>query len=198
MASVLIVYGTTEGQTRKIAGWMAEVVSEYGHAATMMDAAAGERVPRGRYDAVIVAASVHRLRHQPSVARFVRRNLAWLKPLPSAFFSVSLSAAGKAERQREGARRCAGAFLEETGWRPGMVRLVAGALPYTRYGFATRWIMRMIAWREGGDTDTSRDHEYTDWEQLRRDLELFVTHAVPAGPVRRETDLRPVFAGEGI
>ena len=198
MANVLIVYGTTGGQTRKIAGRMAELVSEYGHAATVMDAASNERVPRGRYDAVIVAASVHRLRHQASAARFVRRNLAWLRHLPAAFFSVSLSAAGKEPWQHEDARRRADAFLRETRWRPGMVRLVAGALLYTRYGFATRWIMKRIARRAGGDTDTSRDHEYTDWEQLHRDLDLFLTRAVPSGPVRRWTDLRPIFAGEEI
>lgn len=198
MANVLIVYGTTEGQTRKIAGRLAELAREYGHAATLADAASDTRIPRGRYDAVIVAASVHRLRHQASVARFVRGSLSWLAHVPTAFFSVSLSAAGKEERQREGARRCADAFLRETGWDPGMVRLVAGALAYTRYGFLTRWLMKWIAWREGGDTDTSRDHEYTDWEQLRRDVELFLTRAVPSGTVRRETDLRPNFAGEGI
>ena len=198
MAQVLIVYGTTGGHTRKIATRMAGLVSEYGHAATLMDAASEARVPRGRYDAVIVAASVHRLRHPRSVARFVRGNRSWLAHLPAAFFSVSLSAAGKGARQREGARRCADAFLRETGWRPAMVRLVGGALAYTRYGFPTRWLMKLIAWREGGDTDTSRDHEYTDWERLRRDVELFLTRAVPQGTLRREADLRPVFAGEGI
>jgi menaquinone-dependent protoporphyrinogen oxidase len=26
--------------------------------------------------------------------------------------------------------------------------------------------MRRIACAEGGDTDTSRDHEYTDWQQV--------------------------------
>jgi menaquinone-dependent protoporphyrinogen oxidase len=195
MASVLIVYGTTEGQTRKIAARMAELASEYGHAATVADAAgAAVHVPRGRYDAVMVAASVHRLRHQTSVKRFVRENLRLLEHVPSAFFSVSLSAAGKEPRQREGARRCAEAFLKETGWKPGMVRLVAGALAYSRYGFVTRWVMKQIARREGGDTDTSRDYEYTDWEQLRRDMEVFLTHAVPQAPESRQE----VFASAGI
>lgn len=58
MANVLIAYGTTEGQTRRIAGRMAALASEYGHAATVMDATSNPRVPRGRYDAVIVAASL--------------------------------------------------------------------------------------------------------------------------------------------
>jgi menaquinone-dependent protoporphyrinogen oxidase len=193
MANLLIVNGTTEGQTRKIAARMAAIACELGHAAILMDAAAGpERAPRGKYDAVIVAASVHRGRHQAPVARFVRGFLPEMRRLPTAFFSVSLSAAGREPRQREAARRCADAFLRETGWRPEMVRLVAGALAYTRYGFLTRWMMKRIALREGGDTDTSRDHEYTDWEQLRRDVEIFVTQAVPV------EDPVGIFAGAGI
>ena len=193
MANVLIVYGTTGGQTRRIAGRMAELVCEFGHAATLMDAAAAPRMPRGRYDAVIVAASVHRLRHQASVARFVRANLRALEHLPTAFFSVGIFAAGRSPGRRERARRCAEAFPEETGWSPGMVRTVAGALAYTRYRPLTRWIMRLGAWWDGGDTDTSRDHEYTDWERLREDVETFLTHAVPAAAERRHA----VFAGAG-
>lgn len=193
MANVLICYGTTEGQTGKIAGRMVELAAEWGHTATAVDAASAARIPLGSFDAVVVAASVHRQRHQESVERFVRENLRALQRVPTAFFSVSLSAAGREPRQREGARACADAFLKTTGWRPGTVRLVAGALAYRRYGFFTRRVMQLIAWREGGDTDTSRDYEYTDWEQLRRDLGVFLAHAVP-----READLRPIFAGEGI
>ncbi|HYJ79384.1 MAG TPA: flavodoxin domain-containing protein [Longimicrobiaceae bacterium] len=194
MANVLICYGTTEGQTGKIAARMAEFAAEWGHAATVADAATSSaRLPLGAFDAVVVAASVHRRRHQESVERFVRENLPALQRLPTAFFSVSLSAAGREPRQRDGARACADAFLQATGWRPGTVRLVAGALAYSRYGLLTRRLMQLIAWRESGDTDTSRDYEYTDWEKLRRDLEVFLAHAVP-----READLRPIFAGEGV
>lgn len=191
MASVLIVYGTTEGHTRTVAGRLAELVSEYGHAATVLDAGGGSALlPRGRYDAVIVAASVHRGRHQPAAERFVRHNLTALQRLPAAFFSVSLSAAGKTARHRLDAKRCAEAFLRQTGWKPALTRPVAGALAYSRYGRVTRAVMRFIAWREGADTDPSRDYEYTDWERLRRDLELFLTHAVP--PARPN---RAVHAG---
>ena len=45
--------------------------------------------------------------------------------------------------------------------------MVAGALPYTRYGWIKRMMMRRIVAKAGGDTDTSRDYEYTDWNDLR-------------------------------
>jgi menaquinone-dependent protoporphyrinogen oxidase len=44
---------------------------------------------------------------------------------------------------------------------------VAGRLAYTQYGLLKRFVMRRIALKAGGPTDTSRDHEMTDWEQVR-------------------------------
>ena len=49
-----------------------------------------------------------------------------------------------------------------------MVKVVAGALAYTRYNRLTRWAMKRIVTKAHGDTDTSRDYEYTDWNDVRR------------------------------
>lgn len=59
-------------------------------------------------------------------------------------------------------------FIENTGWRPQRIELIAGALPYSRYNFLVRFIMRRISAKEGGDTDTSHDYEYTDWNAIDR------------------------------
>ena len=45
---------------------------------------------------------------------------------------------------------------------------VAGALLYRQYGAIVRLVMRFIAKVAGATTDTSRDHEYTDWQMLDR------------------------------
>jgi menaquinone-dependent protoporphyrinogen IX oxidase len=58
------------------------------------------------------------------------------------------------------------AFELRTGWRPDAVRIVGGALRYTRYGWLKKRRMRRIAAKAGGDTDTTRDYEYTDWKAL--------------------------------
>jgi menaquinone-dependent protoporphyrinogen oxidase len=50
---------------------------------------------------------------------------------------------------------------------------VAGALPYTRYNWLKRWVMKRIVAKAGGDTDTTRDYEYTNWEELRAFSEEF-------------------------
>ena len=74
-------------------------------------------------------------------------------------------------------------LVAETGWRPHRVELVAGALPYTRYNFLVRFVMRRIARKEGGDTDTSRDYEYTDWSAVERFALEFLQEVEGSGPL---------------
>ena len=59
-------------------------------------------------------------------------------------------------------------FVGETGWRPARVLPVAGALAYSQYNFIIRFVMKRIARKAGAPTDTSRDHEFTDWSTLAR------------------------------
>jgi menaquinone-dependent protoporphyrinogen oxidase len=65
-------------------------------------------------------------------------------------------------------------FLDATGWRPASRHYVAGATPYTRYNFIKRWMIKRIVAKGGGDTDTSRDVEYTDWNDLREFTRAFL------------------------
>jgi menaquinone-dependent protoporphyrinogen oxidase len=58
-------------------------------------------------------------------------------------------------------------FFTATGWQPTMSETVAGALLYTRDNWLKRWIMKRIARKAGGDTDTTRDYEYTNWTDVR-------------------------------
>jgi menaquinone-dependent protoporphyrinogen oxidase len=81
--------------------------------------------------------------------------------------------------------------VKRTGWRPERVELFAGALPYTKYDFVTRFFMRHIVAKEGGDVDTSRDYEYTDW----RAVERFARGLVEAGTADRAPGAAPRSAG---
>ena len=62
--------------------------------------------------------------------------------------------------------------------------MFAGALLYTRYGWVKRHLMRAIARHEGGDVDTSRDHDYTDWDAVEH-FAGDVAAMVAAPPRRR-------------
>jgi menaquinone-dependent protoporphyrinogen oxidase len=91
--NVLIVYGTTEGQTRKIAEWTATHIRERGHQVELRDSAAfGSGSDLGTFNAFIIAASVHQEHHQETITNFVITHHELLNASPSAFISVSLSA----------------------------------------------------------------------------------------------------------
>jgi len=171
MAKILIPYGTTEGQTARIADYIADVLHAHGHEADTLDLKHAEHdLPEG-YDGVIVGASIHAGKHEGYVADFVRRNRTALETLPAALFSVSLSAHGDPE---EAEKRVA-EFEDGTGWHPATVALFGGALLYTHYGFLKRMMMKKIVSSQGSaDTDTGRDYIYTEWDGVRRFAEEFV------------------------
>jgi menaquinone-dependent protoporphyrinogen oxidase len=165
MAEILLYYGTSEGQTERIADHVAEELRAGGHDVTVANADATAADPQD-YDGVLLGASVHRGSHQRPVERFARDYSADLDAMPSGFFSVSLSAASEDGSGRADARRVRDEFLETVGWTPDVTTTVAGALKYSEYGWITRFVMKRIARTEGGDTDTSRDYEYTDWDAV--------------------------------
>ncbi|CAN5213526.1 N/A [soil metagenome] len=181
---VLIVYGSIFGQTRKVAEFIAERLRA-GSATVEVAEAAEAPAPAG-FDGVIVASSVRMAAYRPSVVRYVQTHRAVLGGRSAALVSVSMAAANldhPATARREAARkeldRTLVSFGQKTGWSPVNVCHVAGALPYTRYDFITRWIMKRIAAGQGHDTDTSRDFEYTDWADVASFADAFANAARP-------------------
>lgn len=178
MTRLLIAYGTTEGHTRKIAEFAADIARRDGCEVVLIDSTAAPAVPGRDCDAAILAASVHEGKHQSAMTHFVNDNASWLNRVPSVFLSVSLGIAAADPRSKAEAEDNLRQFLAETGWQPVRTRCIAGALRYTRYSFFKRLVMRLIAQRNEGDTDTSRDYEYTDWEDLRRFIAAFLDECV--------------------
>lgn len=168
MTHLLIVYGTTDGHTRKIAQVLAEDLRALRCSVDILDAAGLLwRLSPEHYDGVIVAASVHIGDYQRAVGRWVRTYAPMLNGLPTAFLSVCLAVLEKGTGPREEILRIMRRFLDRCGWRPTITKMVAGAVPYTRYGWLKRHMMKRIVGKAGGDTDTTRDFEYTDWNDLR-------------------------------
>jgi menaquinone-dependent protoporphyrinogen oxidase len=171
VARFLIVYGTTEGHTAKVAAAAAATLQHRGAAVSLQNSAAPWIYNPADYSAVIVAASVHAGTHQRSVRRWVQTHQVALNQRPGAFVSVCLAVLNKSPKVErdlgEGLQR----FFDETGWKPTETKIVAGALPYTKYSWWKRWLMRRIVAKAHGDVDTSRDYVYTDW----KDLDEFVS-----------------------
>ena len=174
MTKVLIVYGTTEGHTARIAQRIADLVRAQGYEAEAMDVGKTS-ANLDPCDGVILGSSIHMGEHEKRIRAFARQNRAALETLPSAFFSVSITAAEDTEEAHAKVEEYVEKFEDETGWKPGTVAVFAGALAYTRYGFIKRRMVKSIAKEKHLDhADTSRDYEYTDWEEVRRFTEEFM------------------------
>jgi menaquinone-dependent protoporphyrinogen oxidase len=168
MPRILILYGTTDGHTGKIARVLGRTLEAQGCSVDVVDARAQGAAPSPEsYDGVVVAASVHKGRYQRAVTGWVYAHAEALNQRPTAFLSVSLAILEKDPKAHADLNRILHGFLVQTGWHAPIRKFVAGATLFSRYGLLTRWVMRRIVTKAVGHVDTTRDTEYTDWEDLR-------------------------------
>jgi menaquinone-dependent protoporphyrinogen oxidase len=182
MSRILVVYGSTYGQTERVAHRISGILRDAAH---VVDIYKGDRLPKAMsltdYDGFVVAASVLMGHHQKYIRDFVRRRADRLNGAPSAFISVCGAAGGDPPQ----AQAYIDTLLRETGWRPTVTRSFAGAVAYTKYSWLFRWWLQMISRRKGLPTDTSRDWDFTDWNEVERFARELASMLAPAThPIR--------------
>jgi len=180
MNRILVLYGTTDGHTKLIAQSIADNLFTGGFDVDVVEAGAGDPRPVD-YDGIIVAASVHAGAYQKNVGRWLRSHVAEFGARPTAFVSVSLGILQKDPKVTADLSAKVASFVDGVGWRPTVTKPVAGALLYTHYNILKRWVMKRIAKAAGGATDTSRDYDYTDWNDLREFSGEFGRRVAAAG-----------------
>ena len=146
---------------------MEEQLQKEGYAVVIADTTEEPPSPE-QYDVVFVGGSIHAHKYHNALKDYVKEYAAILNEQKAAFYSVCLAMASDIPEEHEEAQKIAIDFLDETGWAPSDIHHIAGALRYTKYDYFKKLIMRMIAKKQGGDTDTSQDHEYTDWEAVKK------------------------------
>lgn len=161
MARILLLFASSYGHTRDIAWAIDRELRRRGHAVDLVDVRHDPPGPAD-YDVVVIGSRVQFSRHAPAIRRYVERNREALERIPTAFFSVSMSAASREPNPylQE--------FIERTGWTPGRTIELGGGLAYRQYNPLLRFVMKRIARKAGHTTDTSRDHDFTDWAAVRR------------------------------
>jgi len=169
---VLVVYGTTEGHTRKIVERLAARMRGHDAEVEVHDSTAlPQSLDIAQRDAVILAGSVHHGRHQAALIHFIKAHRDALNKKPTALVSVSFSAM---EDDPADAQGYVNQLVEETDWQPSETFLVAGALLYTEYDFMKRWMIKLIMAQHGKPSDTTRDYEFTNWSAVDAFTDSFV------------------------
>jgi menaquinone-dependent protoporphyrinogen oxidase len=167
---ILVLYATREGQTEKVAERIEERLTALGaevrrvNARRKTDTACLDLTA---FDLLVLGASMHAGGIESELVAYVHDHAETIRAGLRSFFLVLLSAAtadpvlrarSLADAHDKLARQLSVPFDD--------VEAIAGALRYSQYPRPLRWLMRRIAAQAGGDTDTSRDYEYTDWDQV--------------------------------
>lgn len=171
--NVLIIYATSEGHTRTVAEFVAECLRRRGHSVILGDAQKGfDDFEVTAFDAVVLASRVHAGRHHRAILAFAHKHHVELASMRGAFLSVSMAAA----RQRPGDERRLIQYREQfeyaSRWKPECFLNVAGARLYSRHNLVVRWILGIV---DGHRYDTGQDHDFTDWPDLERSVEKWIS-----------------------
>lgn len=161
----LILFSTRDGQTREIASYLASELKEQGIYADVVNLNRTEEIVWQDYDRVVIGASIRYGHFHPAVDRFVKKHAATLNAMPGAFYSVNL-VARKAEKRTPQTNSYTRKFLLSSPWQPKLCAVFAGALRYPRYRWLDRFMIRLIMKMTGGETDTTKEVVYTDWQQV--------------------------------
>ncbi|MFZ7235100.1 menaquinone-dependent protoporphyrinogen IX dehydrogenase [Avibacterium avium] len=164
----LILYSSYDGQTQKIAQFLAEKLSAEVRSINenMADLAEFERI--------IIGASIRYGHFNKLLYKFIEKNTALLNHKQTAFFGVNLTAR-KAGKNTPETNVYVRKFLQRISWKPSLSAVFAGALFYPRYGWFDRMMIRFIMKITGGETDISKEVEYTDWRKVAEFAEQFST-----------------------
>lgn len=188
MRRVLVAFTSQEGQTHHIAHHVARKLEDKGFLVRLIDILE-EETEAGADDceAMILAGSIHRGSYHHALSSFIMRHGPSLRAVPSAFLSVSLSAASDESNERAAIDEISNRFLAENGWSPERVQQVAGALHDRELNFVERQVLHKIIDSKGVVRHPSGNTEFTDWTELDR----FVFEFAQLVPPPRATDQSP-------
>lgn len=161
----LIMYSSRDGQTREIAMRLGTELKALGHESDILNLHDNSPIVWSEYDRVVIGASIRYGHFHRSVNLFIQKHLLQLNHLPSAFFSVNL-VARKPEKNTPETNSYTRKFLLNSPWKPDCSAVFAGALRYPRYGWLDKLMIRLIMKMTEGETDTSKEVVYTNWQQV--------------------------------
>lgn len=165
MAKILIIYSTTDGQTRKICQRLQQVIEQQAHHVMVVPIQDAPRIDVAAFDKIVIGASIRYGHHSPQIVDFIAKNKSLLESRPNAFFSVNV-VARKPEKSKPEHNPYLQKFLKRISWRPRELAVFAGKIDYPSYRAFDRFMIRLIMRMTKGPTDPTTVVEFTDWNQV--------------------------------
>ena len=173
MSDSLIIYSSTDGQTRIICEKIKNF-SKNSESIKLISLEEAHDFNLQSYENIIIGASIRYGKHNKNLYKFISSNKETLEKKRSAFFSVNV-VARKPEKNTPETNPYMKKFLKISNWKPDKLGVFAGKVNYPNYGFFDKYIIRLIMFITKGTTDTSKSFEFTDWskvEDFARELSL--------------------------
>ena len=163
--SCLLIYSSTDGQTKKICDVIKENLPNKNpiQICTVDEAI---NLDINNYDQIILGASIRYGNYKSNLFKFIKNNREILDTKKNAFFSVNV-VARKKEKSTPDTNPYIKKFLKKTKWRPKKIQVFAGKVDYPNYGFFNKLVIKFIMFITKGPTDTSQSYEFTNWEKVK-------------------------------
>ena len=164
MFKTLIIYSTTDGQTRKICERIMNA-SDNRDSLKIFPIEDVKKEDLSIYDNIIIGASIRYGKHNSNVYSFIKENKNILENKNTAFFTVNV-VARKLDKNHPDTNPYMKKFLKITGWTPNRLAVFAGKIDYPKYKFFDKQIIRFIMYVTKGPTDISKVYEFTEWDRI--------------------------------
>ena len=164
MSSSLIIYSSTDGQTKIICEKIKNF-SKNSESIKLVSLEEANNFNLQSYEDIIIGASIRYGKHNKNLYKFISSNKETLEKKRSAFFSVNV-VARKLEKNTPETNPYMKKFLKISNWKPNKLGVFAGKVNYPNYGFFDKYIIRLIMFITKGPTDTTKSFEFTDWSKV--------------------------------
>ena len=164
MYKILIIYSTTDGQTKLICERI-KASSIYSNQIKIISIDQIANQDLFNYEMIIIGASIRYGKHNYKVLNFVKKNKKILENKKSVFFSVNV-VARKLNKNNPNTNPYIKKFLKLSNWVPNKSAVFAGKIDYPKYSFLDKQIIRLIMLVTKGPTNTTKSYEFTDWSKV--------------------------------
>ena len=164
MSSTLIIYSSTDGQTKLICDKIKKTI-ENNNQIEIISLKKIKETNLLSYEQIIIGASIRYGKHHSDLYKFIKFNKKILEEKKNAFFSVNV-VARKPEKNTPQTNPYIKKFLKISDWQPDRLAVFAGKVDYPRYNFFDKHIIRFIMFMTKGPTNTLNSYEFTEWTKV--------------------------------
>ena len=161
---ILILYSSTDGQTKIISQKIREILS-FNNEVKVCSIQNYFNSSLDSFDKIVIGASIRYGKHKAELYKFININKQILDKKKNAFFSINV-VARKLEKNTAETNPYVKKFLKISKWKPNKIQVFAGKLDYPKYNFFDKHIIRLIMYLTKGPTDISKTYEFTDWSKV--------------------------------